>query len=111
MGAAAFMAFFARTVPFASAPTVFIAFMGAAAFMAFLARTVPFASVPTVFIALIATFMAFLARTVPFAAPTIFIAFIAFIAFAMARGEFFGGHWKHANCGSSHGEGDEGDEG
>merc|ERR1711924_325608 len=46
--AAAFMAFFAKTVPFASAPTVFIAFM-AAAFMAFFAKTVPFASAPTVF--------------------------------------------------------------
>merc|ERR1719199_1262139 len=87
---AAFMAFFAKTVLFASAPTVFIAFM-AAAFMAFFARTVPFASAPTTFIAFMAAaFMAFFARTVPFAsAPTVFIAFIAaaFIAFAMARRE------------------------
>merc|ERR1719199_1225550 len=98
---AAFMAFFAKTVLFASAPTVFIAFM--AAFMAFFARTVPFASAPTVFIAFMAAaLMAFFARTVPFASePTVFIAFrrmaffIAgagsaaafFIAFAMARRE------------------------
>merc|ERR1719199_1893188 len=99
---AAFMAFFAKTALFASAPTVFIAFI-AAAFMAFFARTVPFAS-PAVFIAFMAAaFMAFFAKTVLFASPAVFIAFIArrmaffiagagsaaafFIAFAMARRE------------------------
>merc|ERR1719262_24438 len=82
----AFMAFFAK-VPFASAFTVFIAFIagGAAAFMAFFAK-VPFASAFTAFIA----FIAFLAK--PFASAfTAFIAFIAggaaFIAFAMVRRE------------------------
>merc|ERR1719478_167229 len=74
---AAFMAFFARTVPFASAPTVFIAFI-AAAFMAFFARTVPFASAPTVFIAFrrMAFFIAGAGSAAAF-----------FIAFAMARRE------------------------
>merc|ERR1719353_860777 len=76
---AAFMAFFAKTVLFASAPTVFIAFM-AAAFMAFFARIVPFASAPTVFIAFIARRMAFFIAGAGSAA-----AF--FIAFAMARRE------------------------
>merc|ERR1719199_760705 len=74
---AAFMAFFARTVLFASAPTVFIAFI-AAAFMAFFARTVPFASAPTVFIAFRRTafFIAGAGSAAAF-----------FIAFAMARRE------------------------
>merc|ERR1719199_1972938 len=75
---AAFMAFFAKTALFASAPTVFIAFI-AAAFMAFFARTVPFAS-PAVFIAFIARRMAFFIAGAGSAA-----AF--FIAFAMARRE------------------------
>merc|ERR1719199_1479921 len=74
---AAFMAFFARTVLFASAPTVFIAFI-AAAFMAFFAKTVPFASAPTVFIAFrrMAFFIAGAGSAAAF-----------FIAFAMARRE------------------------
>merc|ERR1719199_1731550 len=74
---AAFMAFFAKIVLFASAPTVFIAFM-AAAFMAFFARTVPFASAPTVFIAFrrMAFFIAGAGSAAAF-----------FIAFAMARRE------------------------
>merc|ERR1719262_1291800 len=97
----AFMAFFAK-VPFASAFTVFIAFIagGAAAFMAFFTK-VPFASAFTAFIAFLLkpfasaftafiAFIAFLAK--PFASAfTVFIAFIAggaaFIAFAMARRE------------------------
>merc|ERR1719353_1749591 len=74
---AAFMAFFAKTVLFASAPTVFIAFI-AAAFMAFFARIAPFASAPTVFIAFrrMAFFIAGAGSAAAF-----------FIAFAMARRE------------------------
>merc|ERR1719446_1800283 len=104
----AFMAFFAK-VPFASAFTVFIAFIagGAAAFMAFFAK-VPFASAFTAFIA----FIAFLLK--PFASAfTVFIAFIAFcaafIAFAMARREVWEDTGTTQSTGRlSHGESDEG---
>merc|ERR1719446_1453840 len=95
----AFMAFFAK-VPFASAFTVFIAFI------AFVLK--PFASAFTAFIA----FIAFLAK--PFASAfTVFIAFIAggaaFIAFAMARREVLEDTGTTQSTGRlSHGESDEG---